>query len=80
MGKHGCKDQLSIYDILDGAMDMHRCVYMLVDNSEYELPLCICDSVEELSDITGDDVGTINDMIAKAEKRQGKSKYVKVEI
>ena len=80
MGKHGCKDQLSIYDISKDAMEIHRDVYLLVDNSIYELPLCVCDSVEELSDLTGDDVGTINDMIAKAEKRKGKSKYLKVRI
>ena len=75
-----CIGQISIYDISQDAMDKERDVYLIVDNTEYELPLYVCDSVEELSDITGDSVSRIKDLIHKAEKRNGKSKYVRVKI
>jgi len=78
--KYECDDQLSIYDLDAFAMDMERYVYVWVDNTIYELPLCVCDSVEELADKTGDSVAEINDLIRKAEKRQGKSKYIRVRI
>lgn len=77
---HGCKGQISLYDLDSSAMEMERYVYLLVDNDKYELPICVCDSVEELSDITGDSVADINDLIHKAEKREGKSKYLRVRI
>ncbi len=80
MGKHGCDEQLSIYDLSEDAMNMERDVFVLVDNSIYEFPVCVCDSVEELSDITGDSVGYINDMLAKAQKRKGSCKYLRVTI
>ena len=78
--KHECDGQISIYDIDYYAMEMERYVYVWVDNSEYELPICVCDTVEELADRTGDTVGYINDCIHKAEKRNGKSKYIRVRI
>ena len=78
--KYECDDQLSIYDLDAFAMEMERYVYVWVDNTIYELPLCVCDSVEELADKTGDSVANINDLISKAEKRQGKSKYIRVRI
>jgi hypothetical protein len=78
--KYECDDQLSIYDLDAFAMDMERYVYVWVDNTIYELPLCVCDSVEELADKTGDSIANINDLISKAEKRQGKSKYIRVRI
>lgn len=78
--KHGCQGQLSIYDIDPSAMDMERYLYMMVDNTKYELPLCVCDSVEELSDITNVSVSDINDLIQKAEKRGGSSRFIKVRI
>lgn len=78
--KYECDDQLSIYDLDSFAMEMERYVYVWVDNTIYELPLCVCDSVEELADKTGDSVANINDLISKAEKRQGKSKYIRVRI
>ena len=78
--RYGCEGQMNIYDLLDSNMEMERYVYILVDDSPYELPVCVCDSVEELADITGDTVGYINDCIHKAEKRNGKCKYLKVEI
>lgn len=78
--KHGCEGQLSLYDIIPSTMESERYVYLLVDNTKYELPICVCDSVEELSDITGDSVGKINDLIRKAEKREGNSKYLRVRI
>lgn len=77
---HGCKGQISLYDLDNSAMEMERYVYLLVDNDKYELPICVCDSVEELSDITGDSVGYINDMIHKAEDREGSCKYLRVRI
>lgn len=80
MGKHGCKDQLSIYDIDPSAMDMERYLYALIDDSIYELPICICDSVEELSDMTNTPVADINDLINKAEKRGGKSKFIRIKV
>lgn len=78
--KYECDDQLSIYDLDSFAMEMERYVYVWVDNTDFELPLCVCDSVEELADKTGDSVANINDLISKAEKRQGKSKYIRVRI
>ena len=80
MGKHGCEGQLSIYDLDPSAMDMERYLYMLVGNDKYELPICVCDSVEELSDMTNVSVADINDMINKAEKRGGSSKFIRVRI
>ena len=78
--KYECDNQLSIYDLDNAAMEMERIVYVWVDNSPYELPICVCDSVEELADKAGDSVSRINDLISKAEKRQGKSKYIRVRI
>lgn len=80
MGSHGCDGQLSIYDLLPESMEMERYLYLMVGQDKFELPCCVCDSVEELSDITGDSVGYINDLIAKAEKRDGESKYIRVRI
>ena len=80
MFKHGFSEQLSIYDIDPDLMDMKRDVYVLIENDKFELPICVCDSVEELSEITGDSVGYIHDMIRKAEKRNGNSKYIRVTI
>ena len=80
MGKYGCDGQINIYDLLEESMDMERYVYILVDDSSYELPVCVCDTVEELADKTGDSVGYINDVIHKAEKRNGKSKYIRVRL
>lgn len=78
--KHGCEGQLSIYDLEPSAMDMERYLYLLVENNQYELPICVCDSVEELSDMTNVSVADINDMIAKAEKRGGRSRFIRVRI
>lgn len=78
--KHGCEGQLSIYDLEPSAMDMERYLYLLVENNQYELPICVCDSVEELSDMTNVSVSDINDMIAKAEKRGGRSRFIRVRI
>lgn len=80
MVKHGCEGQISIYDICEKSMDMKRDLYVLVENNIYELPICVCDSIEELADFTGDSVERIHDLMTKAEKRQGKSKYIKVTI
>lgn len=59
---------------------MLRTVYMLVDKSPYRFPIYVCDTVQELSKLTGKSIGYINDCIKKAEKRGGESQYVKVEI
>ena len=101
MCKHGCEGQISIYDLYNDSMEMKRDLYVLVENNIYELPICVCDSIEELADFTGDSVERIHDLIAKrncfkknlkiglrqvqfinskAEKRKGKSKYVRVTI
>lgn len=81
MGKHNCNDQISIYDISEDAMEMPRDVYVWIDDSnDLELPIAICDSAEELSELTNFSVSYINDLIAKAEKRGGKSKFMKVRI
>lgn len=80
MCKHGCEGQISIYDLYNDSMEMKRDLYVLVENNIYELPICVCDSIEELADFTGDSVERIHDLISKAEKREGKSKYVRVTI
>lgn len=59
---------------------MLRAVYMLVDKTKYRFPIVVCDTVQELSQITGKSVSYINDTIKKAEKRGGESQYVKVMI
>lgn len=48
---------------------------MKVTKDEYELPLAVADSVQKLSEITGDKPNTIFTVIAK-----GKKGYVKVEV
>lgn len=50
-------------------------IYMKVTKDEYELPLAVADSVQHLSEITGDKVNTIFTAIAK-----GRKGYVKVEV
>lgn len=80
MGKYDCEGQISIYDINDSAMNMERYLYALIDNSIYELPICVCDSVEELSDMTNTPVADINDLIRKAEQRGGKSKFIRIKL
>jgi len=80
MCKHGCEGQISIYDLYNDSMEMKRDLYVLVENNIYELPICVCDSIEELADFTGDSVERIHDLISKAEERKGKSKYVRVTI
>lgn len=59
---------------------MLRTVYMLVDKTKYRFPIVVCDTVQELSQITGKSVSYINDTIKKAEKRGGESQYVRVWI
>lgn len=59
---------------------MLRAVYMLVDKSEYRFPIYVCDTVQELAQITGKSASYINDCIRKAEERGGESQYVRVWI
>ena len=81
MGRYGCEGQISIYDLLeDDATDGQQYLYALIDDSIYELPLFVCDSIEELAEKTNRTVGYINDCIAKAEERGGKSKYLKIKL
>ncbi len=81
MGRYGCEGQTSLFDLLPtDAIDTQDYLYILTDETKYELPVYVCDSIEELADYTGDSVGYINDCIKKAIERNGSCKYVKVRI
>ena len=54
-------------------------LYMLVTEDKFELPLVVEDSAAKLARKIGVDVNLIYSAISKANKRGGKSKYVKVE-
>lgn len=56
-------------------------IYVQVTPDEYELPVAVADSPEELAEITGHTVGTIKTTISKRKngKRKGKFLYVEVE-
>ena len=55
-------------------------VYMLTDDTKYRLPLYVTDNIHDLSRFSGQSVKRINDLIKKAEKRGGTSRYVKIEL
>ena len=81
MGRYGCEGQISLDEVLENdTTDTQRYLYILTDETEYELPVYVCDSIEELADYSGVSIGYINDCIKKAVKRNGKCKYVKVRI
>lgn len=54
-------------------------LYMLVSQDKHEMPLMVCDTVQELSDKTGASENCIRSAISHAKKDGNKSKYVKVE-
>ena len=58
---------------------MNACkpLYMLVSQDEYELPLAVTDSVEDLARTAGVTVGTVTASLSrrKRAKRPGRSKY-----
>lgn len=55
------------------------CLYMLVTEDEYELPLVIADSLGELAEILEIPKNRISSAISHAKKKGYRSKYVKVE-
>lgn len=54
---------------------MKKVLYMKVTNDKYELPLCVCDSVTELSHKTGYPKSSIHSMLTRHQKG-----WVRVEI
>lgn len=55
-------------------------LWMLVSDDDYELPLIVCDSIEELSKACGKEINTIRSAINHAEKRGSKSRYKRVKL
>ena len=56
------------------------CVYMLVTNDIYELPLAVADSVPELAEILHIPQNRIYSAMSKAKAKKQKSMYIKVEF
>lgn len=59
---------------------MKKYLYMLVTEDQYEYPMVIADSVQELSRICGVSRANIYQMLMLSETKGYKSKYVKVRI
>ena len=57
---------------------MNKCVYMVVTNDPYELPIAIADTIEELSKMIGVKPNAISSAMSKAKKKGFKSIYKKV--
>lgn len=55
-------------------------LYMLVTHDKYELPLYVCDTIQELSAYVGLKPNHVSSAISKAKKVHGFCKYVRVEI
>lgn len=56
-------------------------LYMMVTNDEYELPLAVAASAQELARLVGEKTpNNILSTISKAEKLGSRSKYVRVTI
>ena len=55
-------------------------VYMEVTKDEYELPVAIADSPEQLAKICGTTSGTMRSFISHEKAGRKKSKYKRVEI
>lgn len=49
-------------------MKRTKVLYMRVTKDKYEFPLCICDSVTELSKKTGHPVSSIHTMLTRKKK------------
>ena len=62
-------------------MSMTRKVYMLIDNTKYQLPLVIADTAQELADIVGVKRNSIHSAICRLKSGELKtSKYICCEI
>lgn len=55
-------------------------LYMLVTKDEYELPLCVAGSLDELAEMVHSTKNSIASAISHAKQKGKKCKYVKVEI
>lgn len=55
-------------------------LYMLVSRDEYELPLFVCDTIQELGDYVGRKPEHVSTAISRAKKIHGFCRYVRVEI
>ena len=55
-------------------------LYMLGPHDNYELPLYVCDTIQELSAYVGLKPNHVSSAISKAKKVHGFCKYVRVEI
>ena len=56
-------------------------LYMQVTQDEYELPIYVCDSVAELSRLSGSTKANIRNCISRVKNgKRKKSRFVKVDI
>lgn len=55
-------------------------VYMLVTEDEYELPLMVVESLDELANATGIKKGSVAGAISKSRRYKTRCKYVRVEL
>ena len=55
-------------------------VWMYVTMDKYELPIYVADSAKELAQLVGTSTKHINSAIWHAKQRNGRCKYVKVNI
>lgn len=59
---------------------MVRSVYMQISKDEYEFPLAIADSIQELAEIIGKSPATIGSYISRCKKSGRKCRYIKINI
>lgn len=54
---------------------MSKTYYMIVTKDKYELPLCVTESLQDMSRITGVSYHSLWTAFAHYKKKKGKSKY-----
>ena len=57
-----------------------RSVWLMVTADEYELPVAVADTAEELARIVGVSVATIYSMISKSKRYGWRCKYIQVRV
>lgn len=53
-------------------------LYMVVTGDEFELPVAVADTIQELADMIGKDSNAISSAMSRAKKKGYKCIYVKV--
>lgn len=57
---------------------MKKFCYMMVTNDEYELPLAVADTIQQLADTVGTTKTAIEAAMYRAKKKGKRCRYVKV--